>query len=217
MSSLFPRKLHNLSPNKALRVLVQAPHLYQSKPGLSPARSAFVEPLPGLLPCIGPCETVRAAATSGKSRLREGRTMDDALEGEALEAIEEIFGDRVKRHPIGGEQGTSGALVSVLPLGTHEVELLAKVAERYSIPLVAQGAGTGPETPVQPGSVQIRFDLMRSLWIRGSEELWIRAEPGAPWLELENNLHARGWGLAVYPTSAPRATVGGSPPTASGW
>ena len=89
--------------------------------------------------------------------------MDDALGGEALEAIEEIFGDRVKRHPIDGEQGTSGALVSVLPLGTHEVELLANVAERYSIPLVAQGAGTGPESAVQPGSVLIRFDLMRSL------------------------------------------------------
>jgi FAD/FMN-containing dehydrogenase len=89
--------------------------------------------------------------------------MDDALGGEALEAIEEIFGDRVKRHPIDGEQGTSGALVSVLPLSTHEVELPAKVAERYSIPLVAQGAGTGPESAVQPGSVLIRFDLMRSL------------------------------------------------------
>lgn len=55
----------------------------------------------------------------------------------------------------------------------------------------------------------VRFDLMRGVHIRGGEEFWVRAEPGAPWLELENNLSTHGWGLAVYPTSAPRATVGG--------
>jgi FAD/FMN-containing dehydrogenase len=50
---------------------------------------------------------------------------------------------------------------------------------------------------------------MHDVRIRGDEDLWVRAEPGAPWLELENNLSTHGWGLAVYPTSAPRATVGG--------
>jgi len=37
----------------------------------------------------------------------------------------------------------------------------------------------------------------------------VEAEPGASWLQLDDLLRARGWGLAVYPTSAPRATVGG--------
>ena len=37
----------------------------------------------------------------------------------------------------------------------------------------------------------------------------MEAEPGASWLQLDDLLRAREWGLAVYPTSAPRATVGG--------
>lgn len=42
-----------------------------------------------------------------------------------------------------------------------------------------------------------------------SDEPWVEAEPGATLLSLENNLETRGLGLAVYSTSAPRATVGG--------
>ena len=136
--------------------------------------------------------------------------MNDALHGEALEAIEGIFADRMKRD-LGGEEDTRNkALAVVLPVSAHEVELLAKVAERYSLPLVALGAGTAFDTPGAPEeSILVNFDLMRDVNIRGSEELRVRAEPGAPWLELDNNLGVRGWGLAVYPTSAPRATVGG--------
>jgi FAD/FMN-containing dehydrogenase len=55
----------------------------------------------------------------------------------------------------------------------------------------------------------VRFDLMRSVRRPRPEEAWIEAEPGATWLELEEFLRPTGHGLAVYPTSAPRATVGG--------
>jgi FAD/FMN-containing dehydrogenase len=136
--------------------------------------------------------------------------MKDALHSEALEAIEGIFGDRAKRSPV-GEVGTRDeALAVVSPVNVREVELLAEVAGRYSLPLAALGAGTAFDTPGAPEkSVLVSFDLMRDVRIRGGEELWVRAEPGAPWLELENNLSTHGWGLAVYPTSAPRATVGG--------
>jgi FAD/FMN-containing dehydrogenase len=136
--------------------------------------------------------------------------MDDALYGEALKAIEEIFGDRMKRPPVGEEETHGRALASVLPVSAHEVELLAKVAGRYSLPLVVLGAGTAFDVPgAAEEGIMVSFDLMRDVRIRGGEELWVRAEPGAPWLELENNLSTHGWGLAVYPTSAPRATVGG--------
>jgi FAD/FMN-containing dehydrogenase len=136
--------------------------------------------------------------------------MNDALHGEALGAIEGIFADRMKRG-LGGEEDTRNkALAVVLPVSAHEVELLAKLAEHYALPLVALGAGTAFDVPGAPEkSILINFDLMRDVHIRGGEELWVRAEPGAPWLELENNLSTRGWGLAVYPTSAPRSTVGG--------
>ena len=58
--------------------------------------------------------------------------MDDTLHGEALEAIEGIFGDRMKRGSV-GEEGTRGeALAVVSPVNVREVELLAEVAGRYS-------------------------------------------------------------------------------------
>ena len=136
--------------------------------------------------------------------------MNDALHGEALEAIEGIFGDRMKRGQAGEEGTRDEALAAVSPVNVHEVELLAEVAERYSLPLAVLGAGTAFDAPGMPGKgVLVRFDLMRDVSIRGGEKLWVRAEPGAPWLELENNLSTHGWGLAVYPTSAPRATIGG--------
>ena len=136
--------------------------------------------------------------------------MRDALHGEALEAIEGIFGDRMQRDLVGEEGAHGEALALVSPVNVREVELLAEVAGRYSLPLTALGAGTALDAPGTSGKdVLVRFDLMRDVRIRGGEELWVRAEPGAPWLELENNLSTHGWGLAVYPTSAPRATVGG--------
>jgi FAD/FMN-containing dehydrogenase len=142
--------------------------------------------------------------------MREEQRMNNALHGEALEAIERIFGDRMKRGPVGEEGTHDEALAIVSPLNVREVELLAEVAGRSSLPLAALGAGTALDAPGAPGKgILVRFDLMRDVHIRGGEELWVRAEPGAPWLELENNLSSQGWGLAVYPTSAPRATVGG--------
>jgi FAD/FMN-containing dehydrogenase len=50
---------------------------------------------------------------------------------------------------------------------------------------------------------------MRRTSLPESEEMWVEAEPGASWLQLDDELRVRGMGLAVYPTSAPRATVGG--------
>jgi FAD/FMN-containing dehydrogenase len=136
--------------------------------------------------------------------------MNDALHGEALEDIERIFGDRSRRGPVEEEGAQGEALAVVSPVNVREVELLAEVAGRYSLPLAALGARTAFDAPGTPGKgVLVRFDLMCDVRIRGGEELWVRAEPGAPWLELENNLSTHGWGLAVYPTSAPRATVGG--------
>src|SRR5215218_9524007 len=62
---------------------------------------------------------------------------------------------------------------------------------------------------MQSRSILVRFDLMGDMRFLGSDEPWVEVEPGATLLGLENNLEARGAGLAVYPTSAPRATVGG--------
>jgi FAD/FMN-containing dehydrogenase len=126
-----------------------------------------------------------------------------------LESLTEIFGERVKRPRVREGNGAGGALASVQPSDAEEVRRLAEAAAKYSAPLFPLGAGTAFE-PVPPeNSILVRFDLMRSVRSPGTEEQWIEAEPGATWLELDEALHPAGRGMAVYPTSAPRATVGG--------
>jgi FAD/FMN-containing dehydrogenase len=127
---------------------------------------------------------------------------------EALGAIEEVLGDRLKRRQP-GRSSPDGALASVFPASADEVALLVRITGRYSLPLVALGAETTPEKQTRVGRVLIRFDLMRGLWFSDAEEPLAEAEPGALWLELDNDLRVRGRGLTVYPTSAPRATIGG--------
>jgi FAD/FMN-containing dehydrogenase len=136
--------------------------------------------------------------------------MSEDQREETLITLEQQFGNRVKRGPIRGEEpGTEDVLASVLPMNAEEVELLALVAGRHSVPLVALGGGTAPESCAEKHGIAVRFDLMRRTRVPGGEEPWVEAEPGVPWLHLDDELRVRGRGLAVYPTSAPRATVGG--------
>jgi FAD/FMN-containing dehydrogenase len=136
--------------------------------------------------------------------------MTEARLEEALRTLEQVFGDRLKRGPVQGEgSGTEDALASVLPMNAEEVRFLAEVAGRSSVPLVALGAGTAPEGGAQRRGIAVRFDLMRRTRLPEAEEPWAEAEPGASWLQLDDELRVLGRGLAVYPTSAPRATVGG--------
>ena len=64
----------------------------------------------------------------------------------ALRDIEEVFGDRVKRGGPAppGVSDAGDALASVSPMSVEEIKLLAEVAGRYSVPLVAMGAGPPP-------------------------------------------------------------------------
>lgn len=127
---------------------------------------------------------------------------------EALEKLREVFGDRLKsaqEH----EPDSEEPVASVTPLNAGEIRVLSEVAQRYSIPLLPLGAGTAPGATEGGGALVVRFDLMRRTRLPEGDEPWIEAEPGTVWLEMEDELRARGSGLAVYPTSAPRATVGG--------
>lgn len=136
--------------------------------------------------------------------------MADVRDDEILSAVEEIFGDRMKRRPLGeGEPGADSALALVSPTTAQEVELLSEAAGRFSVPLAGLGARLASDPTAQSRGILVRFDLMSGMRFPGSDESWVEVEPGATLLGLENNLEARGVGLAVYPTSAPRATVGG--------
>ena len=125
----------------------------------------------------------------------------------ALKSLEKRFENRIRR-PSGENETNSGALASVLPLHAREVELLAREAACYSMQLAAVG-GTSPELVAEEGKLLVRYDLMRGVRLPHLDSRWAEAEPGTPWLKLDEELRLRSMGLAVYPTSAPRATVGG--------
>jgi FAD/FMN-containing dehydrogenase len=137
--------------------------------------------------------------------------MEESCE-EALGVLRETFEDRLRRRLLIRERepNTESPVSFVLPTSVEEVEVLSEVAQRHSIPLVAQGAGTARDPDSEKRSLVVRFDLMRRMQLPADfEEPWVEAEPGTLWLELDNALHARGMSLAVYPTSAPRTTIGG--------
>ena len=136
----------------------------------------------------------------------------EASREEALSLLRGVFEDRLRYRLVDSEPDDESPSALVLPVSAEEVQILSEVAKRYSVPLVAQGSSTDAdrEAAEEKGSILIRFDLMSRVQLPTDyEEPWAEAEPGALWLELDNYLHARGRGLAIYPTSAPRTTIGG--------
>src|SRR5215204_4044455 len=140
---------------------------------------------------------------------KKGVHMTDKQREEVLKSLTHIFADRLRLPPLRDGSDNDDALASVLPSSVEEVRSLSEIAASLSVPLVPYGARTGLEPRSTEGSILVRFDLMRNVRSPPPEEPWIEAEPGASWLQLEDDLRPRGRGLVVYPTSAPRATVGG--------
>jgi glycolate dehydrogenase FAD-linked subunit len=134
--------------------------------------------------------------------------MNDIPE-EALRTIEERFGTRFVRH-VAGEPDAEEPFASVFPESVEEVESLTKLAARHHIPLVARGAGTALYPGKASQALAVRFDAMRAIRLpEQSGEEWVEVEPGATWMVLLERLREEGMGPTVYPTSAPRSTVGG--------
>lgn len=82
----------------------------------------------------------------------------DTRSKSALRTIEEAFGDRLNRETPHEGRREQGALVSVLPRSVEGVEFLAGVAERFSVPLVAPGAGTVGGPGAEEGGILVRFE-----------------------------------------------------------
>jgi glycolate oxidase len=123
---------------------------------------------------------------------------------EAYRELEGILGERMRR------EDPTGSGASVSAANADEVALVAEIAERHGLPLSLRGAGTvfGPSEP--DAGLSLRFEQMKSFAVRrGGGDALVELEPGIPWVELEDHLHAEGESLRVYPTSAPRSTVGG--------
>jgi FAD/FMN-containing dehydrogenase len=134
---------------------------------------------------------------------------------QGLKTLEKTFKDRLMRSS-GEPEAKSGALASVLALHAQEVGLLAREAERYSMPLAAVGGGTSPEPVAEERRLLVRFDLMCGVRLPHGDMGWVEAEPGTPWLTLDEELLLTGMGLAVYPTSAPALQSGAGWPQ-TGW
>jgi glycolate dehydrogenase FAD-linked subunit len=130
---------------------------------------------------------------------------------EALETIEERFGSRFVPHAVDEEEPhAEQPFASVFPESAEEVQSLMKLAARHSIPLMARGAGTALYLGKVPRALVVRFDAMRRIQLpEEPEEGWVEAEPGVTWVVLGDRLREKGMGPRVYPTSAPRSTVGG--------
>jgi FAD/FMN-containing dehydrogenase len=137
--------------------------------------------------------------------------MNDFIPEEALKTIEERFGSRFVRHATSeAKLEAEQPFASVFPSSIEEIQLLARLAARYRLPLMARGA----RTALYPGkalrTLEVRFDAMRNILLpKEPTEEWVEVEPGVSWMVLEERLLERGMGPTVYPTSAPRATVGG--------
>ena len=133
------------------------------------------------------------------------------IPGEVLRTIEESFGARFMRHAVSeAEPDAEEPFASVFPESIEEVESLTKLAARHRIPLMARGAGTALNPTKVPRALAVRFDAMRTIRLpEGEAENWVEVEPGVTWQALEHQLRQRGMGPRVYPTSAPRSTVGG--------
>src|SRR5215212_6110986 len=140
----------------------------------------------------------------------ERRLMQDIPE-EALRTIEESFGARFVRHAANeAKPDTEEPFASVFPESAEEVESLTRLAARHRIPLMARGAGTALNPTKVPRALAVRFDAMRTIRLpEGEAENWVEVEPGVTWRALEERLRESGMGPRVYPTSAPRSTVGG--------
>ena len=122
---------------------------------------------------------------------------------QAYRELAEAFGERFRR------EDPAGTGASISPASAEEVALVAEVAQRHGLPLSLRGAGTvfGPSEP--GAGVSLRFEQMKHLAVRRGGEHLVELEPGIPWVELEDHLRTEGESLRVYPTSAPRSTVGG--------
>lgn len=133
--------------------------------------------------------------------------MDTASYDEAFAELEGAFGERFDPGGSGGKDGLT--LPSVIPANEEEVAHIAALAHRHGLRLILQGAGTAAETGEPADGLLVKFERLRNISVPEGDEPRVELEPGATWIELEDHLRGHGKSLRVYPTSAPRATVGG--------
>ncbi len=120
--------------------------------------------------------------------------------GDVHAELREAFGERFV-------EGGGSERASVAPTTPEEVALALKIAQRHGLPVTPLGAGTAASDAAKGSGLILRLGHLRGIsTVEGDA---VEVEAGIPWVELEDHLHAAGKSLRVYPTSAPRSSVGG--------
>lgn len=100
----------------------------------------------------------------------------------------------------------------VLPKNAEQVSRVIKLANRYKIPVVPWGGGSGSQGGIMPVYGGITLDLKRLNKIIkiDKDAQTVVAEGGINQYELESALNAQGYSLPHIPASIHSATLGGS-------
>ncbi len=99
----------------------------------------------------------------------------------------------------------------VQPISHTEIRRIIRLCEKFDIPIIPRGTGTGGYGGVLPIKNGIILNLFRlnSISKFDPDNLTVEVESGITWRRLREYLKLKGFDLPVYPSSAPSSTVGG--------
>lgn len=141
------------------------------------------------------------------------------------ECVRLLGADRVRHHPLdlaifAKDAGVRSGpvLAAVFPETTSEVASLVALANRYGVPVVARGAGTGlagGAVSIDPGLLIVltRLNQVEDIDLVGATA-WVG--PGVINLDLSNQLQPFGYHFAPDPSSQQACTIGGNVGTNAG-
>jgi FAD/FMN-containing dehydrogenase len=102
-------------------------------------------------------------------------------------------------------------LAIVQPISHSEIRQIIRLCEKFNIPIIPRGTGTGGYGGVLPTKNGIILNLFRlnTILELDTDSLTVETESGITWRRLREYLKLKGFDLPVYPSSAPSSTVGG--------
>ncbi|GCE24607.1 glycolate oxidase subunit GlcD [Dictyobacter alpinus] len=102
--------------------------------------------------------------------------------------------------------------IVVLPANNKEVASIVKIANRYHVPVVPRGAGTGLSGGAVPiyGGIVITFTRMNQILSIDFENLRATVEPGLVNIHLSQALNPYGYAYVPDPSSQRSCTIGGN-------
>lgn len=140
--------------------------------------------------------------------------------------LENLFGDRVRFNKVerlvySHDMGVLPSQVMKLidnmpdavaqPVSGEEISSAVKLAGKFDSPIIPRGSGTsgfGGAIPTS-GGIILDFTRLNKILELDTENTTVTVEPGIVWWDLQNYLQDRGYGLRLYPSSAPSASVAG--------